>query len=289
MNNLIISPRQICKLATKSKIVGAGSFGVLYQLNDDILIKFNYKDFVDAYENDNNYINLNKLGSITKKINEIKKARLQALESDLLNKLLKSDARYNELGRIMGEAVLQKTEIPVEEMLELKSIEMQCKQDNKELFEALEYSHPERVNYVINAINKQDKVKHTNLPLGLVLVDGVCVGYVLKNNKNMVNLYTYMEENELPSNLKETILENINIATNELIENGIFHNDLTLRNVMADLKTGEIQIIDTDDITCLTENEMKNNKDWMQIRTGFVKGKLQAINDYIEDNEDYRE
>lgn len=121
------------------------------------------------------------------------------------------------------------------------------------------------------------------MPQGLVLVNDLCVGYLLSFNKNMEDLYSYMSSNLPSESFRKRVIENVYISAQELLENGIFHNDLTARNIMVNPKTGDIQIIDTDDIICLSENEMtdEQNKNYISIKQKEINEKLKRIEQFL--------
>ena len=112
--------------------IGNGSYGLVVKLNDEYLFKFKYKDFIDAFGVDNNGINLQKLGDITK--------------------IIKDRKQINQI-------VYGGIETTIVKMIKL-------------------------------AMTKQKNLKHTTLTQGLVYVDDFCVGYILKNHKNMISLYS---------------------------------------------------------------------------------------------------
>lgn len=283
MGNLILTPNQISTIAKNSEIVGCGSYGVLYKLDEDKIIKFKYKDFIKDFANENREINLHLLGDISKSIKRIKNNQVEILKNNLLQQLLENNFEYQKILAMLSNSIFEESQLSYSKLKKLHAIEKQCNQENKEKFETIKSEYPQDVKYVLNAIAKQDKITHTNLPQGLVLVNDLCVGYLLSFNKNMEDLYSYMSSNLPSESFRKRVIENVYISAQELLENGIFHNDLTARNIMVNPKTGDIQIIDTDDIICLSENEMtdEQNKNYISIKQKEINEKLKRIEQFI--------
>lgn len=82
MKTLHLSADELSKIINSNTIIGNGSFGLVVKLNDNILLKFNYKDFIDAFLVENNEICLNKLGNISPIIEKIKNVN-QIIYNDL--------------------------------------------------------------------------------------------------------------------------------------------------------------------------------------------------------------
>ena len=76
MKTLKLSATELSNIINNNEYIGNGSNGLVVKLNDNYLFKFNYKDFIDAFIKDNNQIILNKLGDISKIIENRKKLNL---------------------------------------------------------------------------------------------------------------------------------------------------------------------------------------------------------------------
>lgn len=66
MKILNLSSTELSNIINNNEFVGNGSYGLVVKLDDEYLLKFNYKDFIDSFGANNNRINLRKLGDITK-------------------------------------------------------------------------------------------------------------------------------------------------------------------------------------------------------------------------------
>lgn len=177
-------------IINNNEFIGNGSYGLVVKLNNGYLLKFNYKDFIDAFSVDkNNRINLHQLGDITKIIENRKE----------INQMLYGGIDSN------------------------------------------------RVKMIKLAIEKQPKVKHSTLTQGLVYVNEFCVGYILKNHKNMIALYEYQQTYNFCSEEVVLILDKIRIAMKELIDNYIYLSDFTTHNILYNPNTKQIEIIDFED------------------------------------------
>ena len=192
MNKLELTDDELKSIVANNKILGKGSYGIVYKLNDCMLFKFKYKDFIDSFDVKDGIINTRRLLHIEKKIETLKK-----IEHDMKS--------------VLGESVDSDRE--VKKLIALK-----------------------------------DKLRLTKLTQGLVYVNGYCVGYLLTNHKNMVNLFEFLENNTIEISDKETIMRNIENAVKELCDNNIFMRDLTTRNILVNPKTNEIQVIDFEDV-----------------------------------------
>lgn len=111
------------------------------------------------------------------------------------------------------------------------------------------------------AMSKQKNLKHTTLTQGLVYVDDFCVGYILKNHKDMITLYQYQKENDISPIEISVILDKIKISMNEMIKNYIYLRDFTTHNILYNLETQQIEIIDFEDsLTCYTRKNALSEK-----------------------------
>ncbi len=205
MKTLNLSSVELSNIINNNEYIGNGSCGLVVKLNDDFLLKFNYKDFINEFEINNNKVNLQKLGDITNRIEDIKQ----------INKIVYKDT----------------------ETARIKMIKL--------------------------AMNKQENLKHTTLTQGLVYVDDFCVGYILKNHKNMTPLYQYQKENNISSAEIEIILNKIKTSMDEMIKNYIYLDDFTTHNILYNPETQQLELIDFEDsLSCYTrrnassENEM---------------------------------
>lgn len=73
MKVLNLSKKRLTNIVATGEIVGRGSYGILYKLDEHTLFKFNYKDFINCFEASNNEIDLKKLGDISDKLNILKR------------------------------------------------------------------------------------------------------------------------------------------------------------------------------------------------------------------------
>ena len=111
------------------------------------------------------------------------------------------------------------------------------------------------------AMTKQKKLQHTTLTQGLVYVDDFCVGYILKNHKNMIPLYQYQKENDISSAEIAVILDKIKTSMTEMIKNSIYLSDFTTHNILYNPETQQIEIIDFEDsLTCYTRRNALSEK-----------------------------
>ena len=63
---LEMSTDELIDIVANNEIIGQGSYGILYKLDEDTIFKFSYKDFIDAFELKNNRYNTRKIGDISK-------------------------------------------------------------------------------------------------------------------------------------------------------------------------------------------------------------------------------
>lgn len=106
---------------------------------------------------------------------------------------------------------------------------------------------PLRVQNIKMLMAKQKYVTRTIFTQGLVYINDYCVGYLLKHHKNMINLFDYIKNNSVSIKEQQAILSNIKMAMLELLDNGIYLNDFTMRNMMYNPQTKEVQFIDFED------------------------------------------
>lgn len=130
------------------------------------------------------------------------------------------------------------------------------------------------------AMSKQENLKHTTLTQGLVYVDDFCVGYILKNHKNMITLYQYQKEKDIPSAEIAVILDKIKISINEMIKNYIYLSDFTTHNILYNPETQQIEVIDFEDsLTCYTRRNALSEKTMLE--------KFDRISQSFGQNNDY--
>lgn len=190
MKKLDLSQTELIKIVKENQLIGKGSYGLIFKLNEETLFKFKYKDFIDDFKVKNNSIQIRELQDISKTLNRIKETNKNMQKFGFAN------------------------------------------QDEE----------------IKKLINAQNNIKRTILTQGIVFVDDVCVGYLLCNHKNMVNLFDYLEKNKASEEDRNQIFKNIKNAVEELNKNNIFMRDLTTKNVMLNPKTKDIQIIDFEDV-----------------------------------------
>lgn len=90
---LKMSTNELIDIVENNEIVGQGSYGILYKLDEDTVFKFNYKDFIDAFELKNNRYNIRKISDISKIIDMRKE-----IDSILGNK---ENPRIDDIRRMM--------------------------------------------------------------------------------------------------------------------------------------------------------------------------------------------
>lgn len=189
MKEISFSVVDLQSICANKEIVGQGSYGIVYKLDDNTLFKFNYKDFIDCFEVKGNKIDTRSLGDISSELD----------------------------GRKEIESIVYKDK----ERYELQAIRKAC--------------------------SKQTQMKLNTLTQGLVFCNGYCIGYLLHNHKNMVNLYDYVIQNGMSETETEIILLGIQNAVQELMLHNIYHYDLTTRNILMNPETKDVQIIDFED------------------------------------------
>lgn len=216
-----LTSADVQNIASNGEIIGQGSNGILYQIDDELLFKFNYKKFIDCFSLDGNSVNIRKLNDISETARKWK-------EVDFI---------------LNGEA----------DSLYVKNLK--------------------------SLIDKQKSVQMTHLPKGLVYVDGFCVGTLIQNHKDYVNLFEHLKGNGLSEESVSLISKNLSLATEELLKNYIYHRDFTLRNVMYNPNTNDVQIIDFEDaVSSLNEKDKgyeKSVKDRLKINVDTLKSSLQ--------------
>ncbi len=221
MKTLNLSSTELSNIINNNEFIGNGSYGLVVKLNDEYLFKFKYKDFIDAFGVDNNSINFQKLGDITK--------------------IIKDRKQINQI-------VYGGIETTIVKMIKL-------------------------------AMTKQKNLKHTTLTQGLVYVDDFCVGYILKNHKNMISLYQYQKENDISSAEKDVIMDKIKVSMEEMIKNYIYLSDFTTNNILYNPENNQLEIIDFEDsLTCYTKRNVFSEKTMLErfdkIRQSFNQNEL---------------
>lgn len=200
MEIMNLTSGDVQRIAASNNIVGLGSNGIVYQIDDDTLFKFNYKKFIDCFSVDITSIKIRELNDISKSVEKWK-------EIDVFLNKGKDDAFVEQLKSLM---------------------------------------------------KKQSDIHLTDFPKGLVYVDGYCVGSLIKYHKEYVNLYDYLQHNEIEKDGLVIVEKKLNLAVEELISNYIYHSDFTLRNVMYNPETHDVQIIDFEDAVYSLKKQNKN-------------------------------
>ena len=70
--NLELTPEQLSDIVANNEVVGQGSYGIVYRIDEDTLFKFRYKDYIDCFALEDGVYNLRKLGDITEEVNSWK-------------------------------------------------------------------------------------------------------------------------------------------------------------------------------------------------------------------------
>jgi len=228
MEIINLTSNDVQNIASNSEIIGQGSNGILYNIDNEILFKFNYKKFIDCFSLDGNSINIRKLNDITETVKKWKEVDF------ILNG--ESDSLY---------------------VKNLKSL-----------------------------IDKQKNIQMTHLPKGLVYIDGFCVGTIIQYHKDYVNLFEHLKNNDLSEECVSLVSKNLILATEELIKNNIYHRDFTLRNVMYNPNTNDVQIIDFEDaVSSLNEQDKgyeQSVRDRLKINIETLESSLQKDNEEKE-------
>ncbi len=134
----------------------------------------------------------------------------------------------------------------------------------KDIAQILYNGEPTRIEHIKKMIARQDKVKLSTLTQGLVYSNGFCVGYILKNHKNMQDLYPYMVSRALvlTQEEKEHIMKQIKERLDELFENHIYVLDFSLNNMLYDKQTRTVELIDFEDsLYCLDKRDENFEKE----------------------------
>lgn len=149
-------------------------------------------------------------------------------------------------------------------------------------YASFSYEDSDAINTFKELSLRQKRITRTTFTQGLVYVNNYCVGYILKYHKNMVNLYDYIKENHIPDEDKQMILTNIKASVQELLENAIYLNDLSIKNILYSPKTKEIQLIDFENnlICCRFKDRAKERQ---------IVAKYTRIKYAIENSEQYLE
>lgn len=134
----------------------------------------------------------------------------------------------------------------------------------KDIAQILYNGEPTRIEHIKKMIARQDKVKLSTLTQGLVYSNGFCIGYILKNHKNMKDLYPYMVSRALvlTQEEKEHIMKQIKERLDELFENHIYVLDFSLNNMLYDKQTRTVELIDFEDsLYCLDKRDENFEKE----------------------------
>lgn len=87
MKTINITPEELSKIVENNKVIGQGSFGIVYQLDEDTLFKFRYINFLNDFEVVNGELDLRKLGDVSKTIETGARAdREKGREADYMSK-----------------------------------------------------------------------------------------------------------------------------------------------------------------------------------------------------------
>lgn len=134
----------------------------------------------------------------------------------------------------------------------------------KDIAQILYNGEPTKIQHIKKMIARQDKVKLSTLTQGLVYSNGFCIGYILKNHKNMKDLYPYMVSRALvlTQEEKEHIMKQIKERLDELFENHIYVLDFSLNNMLYDKQTRTVELIDFEDsLYCLDKRDENFEKE----------------------------
>lgn len=81
MKILTLSPKKLSNIINNSKYIGHGSNGLVVKLDENTLLKFKYKEFIDCFNHDDHSIHLDKLNDISKEV-DLRKEINQFLYKD---------------------------------------------------------------------------------------------------------------------------------------------------------------------------------------------------------------
>ena len=90
MKRLDLSVKKLIKIVATNEIVGKGSFGIVYKLDNDTLFKFNFRLFLNYFEYKDGKINFRKLSDISEIIKCLKEddSPFQRYNNETIEKLI---------------------------------------------------------------------------------------------------------------------------------------------------------------------------------------------------------
>lgn len=122
----------------------------------------------------------------------------------------------------------------------------------------LKITKDDNIDNVKKIIDRKNNVKKTKLTEGIVYVDDKFMGYLIFKHKNMIDLFTYLNENKITDKDIINIMEQVKEKYGELLENNIYTSDVSSSNILINPTTKEVQIIDFEDhfTECLDEENI---------------------------------
>lgn len=94
MEDFNLTPQQLSNIINNNEHVSHGCYGLVVKLNNDTLLKFKYKEFIDCFNLKDNTYQLNQLNDISKKvlshkkINKIVYGGIDTLETQYVKSLI---------------------------------------------------------------------------------------------------------------------------------------------------------------------------------------------------------
>lgn len=127
------------------------------------------------------------------------------------------------------------------------------------------------VSAIKSAIKKQDSVFNTYLPLAPIYIDGRFGGCVLKYHQHYTDIHNFRF---FPLSVRIRLLNEVLIATKELLDNYIYHLDLNNRktgsighsNILASLIKG-VEIIDIDGRSAIYRETRSNTHEIISLNS----------------------
>ena len=207
MKNIKMTVEELVDIVNNNSNVGMGSCGLVLEINDNYLFKFNYKTFIECFRQNGSQIEL----------------------------------------------VIEDAERVHKEIKARKNVENFLYRNDT----------PPRIKNLKALMARQDKVFSTTFTQGFVYVEDYCVGYLLKNHKDMVNLFKYVKETSISESEQKNILSQIKNNMIELLDNAIYSSDFTMRNMLYNTETRKVEFIDFEDAVCCCESRDENKENQM--------------------------
>lgn len=145
------------------------------------------------------------------------------------------------------------------------------------MFHGYNFKNSKNIKRVKELISRQELIKMTILPLGILTIDEFLVGSLLHYFKNYVTLYSYSSNMSVAE--RKQALEIIREKLTELQQNYIYPRDLWELNIMIHPETKDIELIDLDDSRTIVTNYYDrlglraSNSAFNELYKGMIKRK----------------